>query len=130
MSDERKFIHLYATHVEFKYLSHINRAQVTCTLIGDLDGTSQADWDPYQKKINEGWKVYETEGLVHEALLAIQTDLKKEKQRYADLERSKADVISEFGQKLSLQQAELERLRKMERDLEALSGLGTHKMVR
>jgi hypothetical protein len=128
--DERSCLDLHSQKIEMSTDANSGMTRVNCSFVGFLSVRDADKWEIYKKKLSEGLKIHETDSLIHDALAVVQADLEKEKLRYADLERSKSDAITELGQKLNLQQAELERLRKIERDLEALSGLDTRKVVR
>ncbi len=126
--DKVKSIQFYVTRSEYTEINDGSAARVTCTLVADLD--KDVVWGPLQDKINKGWKVYESDSILHDALAVMQADLEKEKLRYQDLEREKATQQAVHDKAMGDLRHELARLQKMEKDLEALSGLGVRKVVR
>jgi predicted protein tyrosine phosphatase len=102
---------------------------INWSAIAHIDSSSE--WEIWRDKLAQpdGLPVYESEGILEEALKVTQSDLEKERLRYQDLQRefeafkveSRA-VMTDLGDSMSNMAKELQRLRGLESELNAIAG--------
>ena len=128
MSDGRKVLRLLNGNVQLQTL-HTGMICIQWSAVAYID--SADEWPIWRDKLiaPDGFPVYESEGILQEALTVTQSDLAKERQRYQDLQREfeafkvqSQAVNRDLGDVVSRQAAELQRLRGLERELNTIAG--------
>jgi hypothetical protein len=127
--DERKKVTFYTKSMDWAMSFRSGVYLMTWTAQADVVENEFSIW---RDKLNgpAGLTIYESDGILQEALAAVQTELEKEQQRARDLERDRMALVAEHDQELaglrkvlSEQAAELQRLRKLDEDLTAFAVL-------